>query len=1054
MQQRSPGLAVLSDFSGSADRALRFMILRSALALGFLLLWVIPCPAAQSSSKAVSLKPAQGQNEAGATPAPSQTASAFARYSGYRVRSISFKSAQRTAQSELLKSIPLQPGQILDRTNVHASLQQLFATGRFRTIAAEVTPYPDRSLDLDFVVEEKLFIGSMVVYGAPRPPTANQLVNGSKLQIGGEFDEDLVAAGIERMKRILAEDGYFAPTIRMDSSIDPQHQRIELSFVVERGQHARVGQVMVKGDPGYPDGKIRSIAKLHPGDSVAASHLSRAFTRLHKKYQKSDRLAAQVSMVDRNYHNDTNRLDYVFEINRGPIVDVRVEGAHMRRGLIKKYVPIYEEGAVDEDLLSEGRRNLRDYFQRQGYFDVKVTSTLSKKDERQLVIFDVDRNNRHTFKDLVINGNKYFPKETIRERMAIQPADALQRHGLFSSALLDRDLSVITALYQANGFQAVKTNSKVADNYQGKPGRLQVQIDIDEGPQTLVKSVTITGNTAFSHDVLLDQLSTIPGQPYSSYLLANDRDSIVSYYFDRGFPDVQIETTTNPSPDTPNRQDVAFKLTEGRQVFVDKILISGLRYTKPFVVDREFEIKEGEPMSQSLILNTQRKLYDLSIFNQVDVAPANPDGNVDKKNLMMQLEEAKRYTIDYGIGFQVQTGNVRSDCENLTANPTSTQVCNPGGATGFSPLVTLGVTRANFRGRNNTIVFRTNLGRLQQRALLSYVQPYWLNRKDLTLTFNALYDSTQNVLTFSSERLEGSVQVLQQWRRGESFLYKFTYRRVKVDEATLHINPELIPLLSRPVRVGIPSVSYVRDHRDDPIDSHKGSYYALDFGVASRVFGSQANYVRVFLENSTYHTFAENKNVGGRRWTFARSTRIGAEEPFNAGSNTIAGIVPLPEKFFTGGSNSHRGFAINQGGPRDATTGFPLGGDGLFLNNLELRSPPIALPYVGDNLSAVIFHDAGNVFTSPGDIFPSLGHWTQPHKETCDPQSTTACDFNYIAQAVGLGVRYRTPIGPVRVDFGYNLTPTYFPVRDDPVRGPYLDHTGRFNFFFSIGQTF
>jgi len=1054
VQQRSPGLPVLSYLSGIADRALSIMVLRCALALGFIFLALTPCPAAQAPGPAASLKPAQGQNEAGATPTPSQTASAFARYSGYRVRSVSFKNAQRIDQSDLLQSIPMQPGEILDRGKVHASLQQLFATGRFRTIAAEVNPYEDRSLDLDFVVEEKLFIGSLIVYGAPRPPTANQLANGSKLQIGQDFDEDQVAAGIERMKRILAEDGYFAPTIRMDSSIDPPHQGIELSFIVERGQHARVGQVIVKGDPGYPDGKIRSIARLHPGDAVAASHLSRAFTRLHKKYQKGDRLAAQVSLVDRNYHTDTNRLDYVFEINRGPIVEVRIEGASMRRGLIKKYVPIFEEGAVDEDLLSEGRRNLRNYFQTKGYFDTKVTSTVSKKGDHQFVVFDVDRGKRHTFKDLAITGNKYFPKESIRERMAIQPADALQRRGLFSSALLDRDISVITALYQANGFQAVNVTAHIVDDYKGKTGLLQVQINIDEGPQTLVKSVAITGNAAFSRDTLLDQMSTIPGQPYSDYLLGNDRDALVSYYFDRGFPDVQVEASRSPSPDTPNRQDVTLKITEGRQVFVDKILISGLRYTKPFVVTREFEINEGDAMSQSRILNTQRKLYDLSIFNQVDVSPANPLGDVDKKNLMVQVEEAKRYTIDYGIGFQVQTGNVRSDCENVIANPTSTEVCNPGGATGFSPLITFGVTRANFRGRNHTIVFRTNLGRLQQRALLSYVQPYWLNRKDFTLSFNALYDSTQNVLTFSSQRLEGSVQALQQWRKGETFLYKFTYRRVKVDQATLHINPQLIPLFSRPVRVGMPSISYVRDHRDDPIDSHKGSYWAADFGVASRIFGSQANYARSFLENSTYYTFAENKNVGGRRWTFARSTRIGVEEPFAAGDNTIAGIVPLPEKFFTGGSNSHRGFAINQGGPRDATTGFPIGGDGLFLNNLELRTPPIALPYVGDNLSAVIFHDAGNVFNSASDIFHSLAHWTQPHPETCEPQSTQACDFNYIAQAIGLGVRYRTPIGPVRVDFGYNLTPTYFPVRDDPVRGPYLDHTGRFNFFFSIGQTF
>jgi outer membrane protein insertion porin family len=1031
------------------------MAFRAAITLGLSLACFAPCLNAHSGQSAKS--PSRNQTDTSSSSQEqsvvNQAGNAFARYSGYRIRTVSFKSAQRAGQDDLLKTLSVQPGQLLDRDHVHTSIQQLFATGRFRTISAEVVPYPDRSLDLLFVVDEKLFIGSIVVYGAPRPPTENQLVNGSKLQLGQEFDEDAVAAGMERMKRLLAESGYFGPTIRMDSSLDPQHQRIGLSFIIDRGEHAHLGQVIVKGDSGYSPGKIRSITKLHPGQPVTAGHLSRALNRLRKKYQKTERLEAQVSVVDRNYHTDTNKLDYIFDINRGPVVDVRLEGAHLRRGLIKKYVPIYEEGAVDDDLLSEGRRNLRDYFQTKGYFDANVNSTLSQKDGRQLVIFDVDRGVRHTFGDLEINGNKYFPKENLRERMALQPADVLQRHGVFSSALLNHDLSVITGLYQANGFQQVKVTSRVTDDYKGKSGRLRVDIDITEGPQTLVRSVQISGNAHFASDILLDQLSTIQGQPFSSYLLANDRDSIVSYYFDRGFPDVQVETSNQPDADQPNRQDVVFKISEGRQVFIDNILISGLFYTKPFIVNREFQVKEGDPMSQSRILETQRRLYDLSIFNQVDVAPGNPDGDVDKKDLMMQLEEAKRYTFDYGLGIQVQTGAINSDCQKLSPNPTSPQVCNPTGTTGFSPLATFGVTRSNFRGRDDTITFRTNLGRLQQRVLLSYEQPHWLNRNDLTLTFNAFYDSTQDVLTFSSERLEGSVQAVQQLRRGETFLYKFTYRRVKVDENTLQISPDLIPLLSRPVRVGMPSFSYVRDHRDDPLDSHRGTLNALDFGIASKIFGSQSNFTRLFVENSSYYSFAENKNISGRRWTFARSTRIGVENPL-ANANTIGGTVPLPERFFTGGSNSHRGFAINQAGPRDPQTGFPLGGNGLFLNNLEIRTPSIALPYVGENLSAVLFHDAGNVFGSASDIFPSLGHWSQPHKETCLPQSTLPCDFNYISQAVGLGVRYRTPIGPVRVDFGYNLSPPVFPVRDDPIRGPYLDHTGHFNFYFSIGQTF
>ena len=1043
---------------------------RLAIGIGATLAMLAGCisASAQSSTTPSQFGPAR------ITEQPTQSevnrsGNAFARYSGYTISRIELKNAQRADQADLLKALPLQTGQMLDRDAVHAAIEQLFATGRFRTIAVEVTADSNRSLELDFVVDEKLFISSIVVYGAPRPPTENQLVNASKLQLGQEFNEDAIAAGMGRMKSVLTENGYFQPTLRMNSSPDPQHQTIGLSFVVERGSHARLGQVIVKGDPGYSAGKIRSITKLHPGQPVSAGRLTRGLNRLRQKYQKTDRLEAQVAVADRNYHVDTNKLDYIFDVNRGPIVEVRIEGAKIRKGLLKKYVPIYEEGAVDEDLLTEGRRNLRDYFQTKGYFDADVNSALSQKNGRQLVIFDVDLGVRHTFSDLIINGNKYFPRETLRERMAIQPADALQRHGIFSAALLAHDTSAIAGLYQANGFGQVNVTSKTIDDYHGKRGRLAVQIDVNEGAQTLTNSVQIAGNEHFSSETLLEELSTAKGQPYSSYLLANDRDSVVSYYFDRGFPDVQVETSASPTANQTNREDVVFRITEGKQVFIDKILISGLHYTRPFVVNREFQVKEGDPMSQSRILDTQRRLYDLSIFNQVDIASGNPEGEVSRKDLLVQLEEAKRYTFDYGLGVQVQAGNVNSDCQKIAVNPTSTQVCNPTGATGFSPLLTLGMTRSNFRGRDDTIVFRTDLGRLQQRAIGSYEQPQWLNRNDLTLTITAFYDSTQDVLTFSSQRLEGSVQALQRWRKGETFLYKFTYRRVQVDQNTLQINSDLIPLLSRPVRVGMPSLSYVRDHRDDPLDSHRGTLNAVDAGVASKIFGSQANYTRFFFENSSYFTFAENKNIAGRKWTFARSTRIGIENPLaralsatqtTTANDNLSGTVPLPERFFTGGSNSHRGFAINQAGPRDPETGFPIGGDGLFLNNIELRSPPIALPYIGENISAVLFHDAGNVFASAGDIVTSLGHWSQQHTDTCVPHETTVssstplCDFNYISQALGMGIRYRTPIGPVRLDFGYNLNPPVFPVRDNPTIGPYLDHTRRFNFFFSIGQTF
>jgi outer membrane translocation and assembly module TamA len=123
----------------------------------------------------------------------------------------------------------------------------------------------------------------------------------------------------------------------------------------------------------------------------------------------------------------------------------------------------------------------------------------------------------------------------------------------------------------------------------------------------------------------------------------------------------------------------------------------------------------------------------------------------------------------------------------------------------------------------------------------------------------------------------------------------------------------------------------------------------------------------------------------------------------------------------------------------------------MFINNLELRMPPFLLPFVEDNLSAVVFHDMGNVFSSAKEMARSLFRHHQRTATACTFLTVNArCEFNYISHAVGAGLRYRTPIGPVRVDFGYNLNPPTFPVR----RETRSDTLNRFNFYFSIGQTF
>jgi outer membrane protein assembly factor BamA len=371
----------------------------------------------------------------------------------------------------------------------------------------------------------------------------------------------------------------------------------------------------------------------------------------------------------------------------------------------------------------------------------------------------------------------------------------------------------------------------------------------------------------------------------------------------------------------------------------------------------------------------------------------------------------------------------------------------------------------NFRGRNHTITFKTHFGRLQQRALISYDAPRWFNSDNLRLTFTSFYDNTLDVTTFTSRRFEGAVQAEQKISKASTMFYRFQYRRVQAANFAPNFSPNQVPLLSQPTRVGMPGFSYIRNRRDSDLESTQGSYNTLDAGVAAGFFGSEANFSRLLLQNSTYHRIKKN-------FVFARSIRIGLENPFGHTLNLPPGqacadplvtscpgttVIPLPERFYSGGGNSHRGFGLNQAGPRDPQSGFPVGGSAVFLNNLELRFPPVTLPYLQDNLSFAVFHDAGNVFSTGNDMVHSLLRWHQKDPQLCMQSSTyKQCDFNYISHAIGVGVRYKTPIGPVRFDFGYNLNPPSFPsfqgTAPNQVFAP--KQASHFNVYFSIGQTF
>jgi outer membrane protein insertion porin family len=1060
-----------------------------------ILLWSAVQPSrtgAQAGGSSGSQAAAAGQNPASSPPGPATAGSpeppqqesqvpgigAMAGYEGKIVQSIRIPGIADTDRDHLLELLPQKTGEPLDRAHVRESIRSLFATGRFADIQAEVVPSGE-GVTLTFANSANFFVGAVDLEGGPTRPTRNQIINASKFQLGELYTRDKLDRALENIRQLMQEGGYYKARVTAESTSNAATQQVNILFHVTSGAQAHVGEVKVTGASGLSPGEVQSIAHMTPGDRVTASRVSGSLQHLRKKFQKQSRALAQVSIAEQPYHAETNTVDFTYQIDPGPVVVVYAQGYYVSRGVLKKEIPVYEENAVDDDLLNEGMRNLLDYLQTRGLFDAKVEIQKQSDAKTLRVIYQIDPGPIHKLVRVDITGNKNFmDTKSLMLRMEIQPASRFLSHGRYSGILLKSDVATLEGLYRSNGFRDVKIETKVDDNYHGGNNQLAVHVHIDEGPQTLVGQLSIAGNQKIA-TTEFQELSTKSGQPYSEQNLADDRERILNYYFNHGFPNASLDITTKPSAE-PNRQDVTYTIAEGEHFTVNRVMVAGTEHTRDYIVQREVQVRAGDALNQQAMLDTQTRLYDLGIFSQVDTAVQNPEGNDPQKNVLVQVQEAKRYTFTYGVGLEFQTGQ-----------PAGTTA--PQGTTGVSPRVAFDVTRLNFLGRNQTLTFQSHYGELQQRALISYEIPKLFDNDKYKLIYTIFYDKSLDVATFTSQRLEGKIDLRQQigsagtepgTRRGpNSITYRFDFRRVRASNFAEQFDPGELSLFALPARVGGPGFTFIHDKRDNPLESTKGNYFTLDGFAASSYFGSQADYGRLLGQHSSYYAFG-GKGKLGHQFVFARSTTIGIEQVFgdtkvlppgscplnSAGEPTCTDIslIPLPEQFFVGGGNSHRGFGLNQAGPRDPASGFPIGGTAEFVNNLELRFPPLTLPYLGEGFGLAIFHDMGNVFTAPHDMLKGLMRWHQDNPQLCltggttNPQCFTQFNnsgYDYTSHAFGIGIRYKTPIGPLRFDFGYNLNPTrYFKATQFNSEGQPTAYEGQhlppFNLFFSIGQPF
>jgi outer membrane protein insertion porin family len=920
-------------------------------------------------------------------------------FAGRNVVSVQYDPARQPLDPRDLENMQLvKVGEPLDMNQVAASIDRLYASGMYTNIIVDAEP-SGSGVAIRFITQSRLFIGHVEVKGkVSNPPSSPIILSAAQLNLGTAYDQSMLDTAKKKILDLMHENGLYEADVQVTTLPDPDTEQIGITFDLRSGRRARYELPVVQGDARLPYQTIVRATgwRLRFIDywrHVTEERTDKGSNGILKRYRKQNRLTASAEVTSLDYDAGTNRAKPTLQLDAGPKISLRTAEAKLSKGKLRAFVPVYEEGAVDNDLLTEGARNIQTYFESRGYPDTDVTFKRGEPgNDEEVVTFYITKGDRRKLVSVQIEGATYFRPGTLRERLFLQPAKFLVLpHGRYSEAFRKKDAEAIESLYRANGFRNVKVTSTVTADYKGRPNDLEVTYRVSEGPQWLIGKLTVEGQAQLNIDAIIPQLGCTKGQPYSDVDIASDRNLILEHYYSQGFQNATFMYTAAPA-ETGHTVNVTYHIVEGRREYVRNILLSGLLRTRRSVVDRKIDIKPGEPVSMDKIRADTQKLSQEGVFATVNSAVQDADGINQYKDVLFDFRESERYTYQIGVGAAI------AQFGSTTAN-----LSEAGGTTGFSPRFSFNINRLDFLGLGQTLSLQTLYSNLENRASLSYVVPNFLGSNTRKVTFSVLYDNTRDVATFAAKREQAGVQTSFQLSKPSTLLVRFDYRRVSTSDVV--IPSLLIPQFLQPVRIGIVSASYIQDHRDTPSNAHRGFWNTLDAGVADGVLGSQRDFVRLLGRQATYTPI-------GKNIVLARQTQIGIIKAFSSIPGLSSGdYVPLPERFFGGGPSSMRGFGFNEAGPRDmgsateGATGFPLGGNALFFNTVELR-----FPLVGQNIEGVLFEDMGNVYNNFSDI--SLSY----HQKSDQ-------NFNYAVQAPGFGIRYKTPLGPIRLDFAYALNP-------------------------------
>ena len=959
------------------------------------------------SSGAPGSQPGAGRAESPSlqvdTPAPRITAVNTAAADNRPISRVDFRADAAFNTADVAQEVTLQPGETVTIRELQSSIKNLYATGNFRDVRVDAAPV-DGGVVLTFSLFLNYRIDEIAIEGLGRSDR-NRADRELTINTGDILSLDAVEDSAAAIEEMLHQQGFLQATVDAETNFDRARSLADVSFDINSGPLAKVATVLIEGATApFTTAELISRMRRKPGSAFNLRDVREDADRMKNFLVRRDYRRADVDFLGYTYDENAQAVTLRYRAVTGP--KVRVEVAGIDRRAVRRWLPFARNQEYSEDAVERAADAITEGLQQRGHYLATVDTESSLENNVWTTTFNVSAGPRFRLTAVRFDGNIRVNEDQLHGIVATTPRGGFKR---FLSTLFRRptgvtrtqlndDRDAVESFYRLEGFsQATVGEPKVITR---ADGAMEVEFPIVEGPQTLITDLHIEGNEKIiTDDLPRPQLTE--GGPLNPQLLHDDVVTLQTFYANRGYVEVQVAPRVTQSEDLTSAT-VAYVIAEGPQVDVDEIVVRGNTYTDRDVVLRRSDLEPGQPFSYTAMLEAQRELYRLGIFQRVEVEATQTDTTVADRDVVIQVEEGRNLTVTGSIGLRMERGDQEGDSEDED---------NGDGGTQIRERLAAAVAHRNLFGSGRYLGLEVVYGGDEREAFLTYREPF-VSRWNVPVQLQIFQsdDSTRPGTQFLQRGT--SIEALKVARLQTRWSLRYEYRISKCEGGSLctrieeGLPVENIDESLLDIQISSISPTFFWDRRDDIIDPHRGFFTSASIEYAFPLFSADAGFLKEYLQGAYYFPLSERTviAVSGRLGLIQAYARYPIGEP-------LAGQllpIPLSERFTAGGETTHRAFALDRLGDPcrepegdhdrilncvptldyDEKTGriLPIGGSSMLLLNAEYRFPILG------PVGGAVFADIGNVY--PG----------------------SRIQFDDLRYGAGIGFRYLSPVGPLRID--------------------------------------